>query len=75
MKFHVHRTSSREEPYDIEINTLDELIQLVDRYDEDNWTSLIIGKSHWGMILGEDEGSPEDFKSRYEIEIYDNYRE
>ena len=62
MKFKIFRTSNLT-PSDIEINSIGELIELVDKYRNED-AELIIGKGRVWLDDGD-----------YYIEIYDDYRE
>ena len=59
MRFKVYRTSRMSSVDNIEINTLEELIKMLDKYYQSEKSELILTK--W---LGD-----------YGIEIYDDYRE
>ena len=64
MKFKIYHTWYIENAEDIEINTIEELIQLVEKYR----CGIIVERSDY--FVGDDE-----WEHEYELEIYDTWRE
>lgn len=63
MKFKLHYTHDFGNYKDVEINTLEELLELVKK--EKCWIIVDFKKDHWR----------EDIKWQWTLEVYDSYRE